>query len=144
VEQNGPLCGCGQRGCLELYVSGSGIARMWPVASGDPPTALAQACQAGDEMATAVYSQVVAHLAWVVQLLAVSLDVERVLLSGGVANLGQTLLRPLHSQLRAQASQSPFVASLKLSDRVGLASTGPLGAVGAARFGELRAAMTTH
>lgn len=28
VDMNGPMCNCGTRGCLELYASGTGIARM--------------------------------------------------------------------------------------------------------------------
>src|SRR4051812_18669929 len=38
VDPSGPLCACGQRGCLEVLVSGSAIERRWPIADGVSPT----------------------------------------------------------------------------------------------------------
>src|SRR5690606_38888869 len=46
---DGPECPCGQRGCLELYASGSALARMWPTADPQPVRALFAAADAGDE-----------------------------------------------------------------------------------------------
>jgi glucokinase len=41
VDPAGPLCSCGQRGCLELRASGSALSAAWP-AQGDVPPAEAQ------------------------------------------------------------------------------------------------------
>lgn len=37
VSIGGPLCDCGNRGCLEAYVGGSAISRRWREAGGTPP-----------------------------------------------------------------------------------------------------------
>lgn len=36
ISMGGPLCNCGQRGCLESYVGGGAIARRWREAGGTP------------------------------------------------------------------------------------------------------------
>ena len=48
VDPAGPLCPCGQRGCLELMASGSAIARQWPTDHAQPAQQLFDAADAGD------------------------------------------------------------------------------------------------
>ena len=49
VDENGPVCRCGQRGCLEAMAAGPAIGRAWPRGDSDAAaTALFGAAAAGD------------------------------------------------------------------------------------------------
>ena len=51
VDPAGPVCECGQRGCLEMVASGSAIARRWPSSNGRAASDLFAAAEAGDPTA---------------------------------------------------------------------------------------------
>ena len=64
VSIGGPLCNCGLRGCLEAYVSGSGIVRRWREAGAAPSnneeeslSELLTAAAGGDLVATRVVEE---------------------------------------------------------------------------------------
>ena len=65
VDPGGPLCECGQRGCLEAVASGTAIAKRWPSAGGAASAAseLLAAAAAGDGVAAEVRDEVAAYLA---------------------------------------------------------------------------------
>src|SRR5690606_3193447 len=65
---DGPECPCGQHGCLELYASGSALARMWPTTDPQPVRALFTAADAGDEVAGRVRERFVASVASAVRI----------------------------------------------------------------------------
>lgn len=137
VDPQGPPCACGQRGCLELYASGSAVAALWPPRGGRPaPVALFEAAAAGDAAAAAARDRYAAAVAAAVRLLALSVDVPQVVLGGGVARLGRPLLDAVRRALEEQAAASPFLRSLGLAGRVRLAPDHvPVAAVGAAVLG---------
>lgn len=133
VLADGPLCVCGQRGCLETVASGSALATAWPGHAGSAATAVFDAADAGDPAAVAVRDRFVAGVASAVRILVVTADVESVVVGGGLATLGDRLLVPLRAGFDDDARSSAFVASLGLSSRVLLAPTDrPLAALGAA------------
>lgn len=137
IRPGGPRCACGQRGCAELYASGSGLARRWP-SSGDVPVPLEifAAAAAGDELAREIRADFGAALADVVRILVLSYDVERIVVGGGLTGLGPALLELLRDELDLQARDSAFLASLSIGERVSLAPTDvPIAAVGAALAG---------
>jgi predicted NBD/HSP70 family sugar kinase len=71
-----------------------------------------------------------------VRLLVLALDVETVVIGGGLSRLGERLLGPVRTELGRQAADSPFLASLELAERVRLAPTEtPVPAIGAALIG---------
>ena len=132
----GPACPCGQRGCLELYASGSALARLWPSDDPQPVRALFDAADAGDDTAAKVRRSFMASVASAVRILVLTMDVDLVVIGGGISNLGQRLLDALRAALDAQASTSRFLASQNLSPRVRLVPHGvPVAAVGAAFIG---------
>ena len=132
----GRPCECGQRGCLERYASGSAIAAAWPGAGRPASVALFEAADAGDPRAVAVRDEVAWAVASAVRLLVLTCDVERIVIGGGVSELGAPLLDAVTGSLVREAATSPFLASMKLEDRVRLAPRGvPVGAVGAALVG---------
>ncbi len=134
MDPNGPVCGCGQRGCIEAYASGWAIAGRWPGEPGLPaPARLFAAAAAGDERAVRIKAQMVDAVAAAVRILGLTVDVPRIVLGGGISRLGVDLLDAVRESLEHQARTSQFLASLRLADRVSLAPAGvPVAAVGAA------------
>lgn len=141
VDPAGPLCPCGQRGCLELMASGSAIARQWPTEHPQPAQHLFEAADAGDPLAIEVRRGLLENVSSAVRVLVLTVDVDVVVIGGGIASLGPALLDGVRSVLVHRAQESPFLASLELADRVRLMPTGfPSAAVGAAFVGASAAA----
>jgi predicted NBD/HSP70 family sugar kinase len=133
---DGPECPCGQHGCLELYASGSALARVWPSEDAPPPRALFDAADRGDETAIRLRRRFIASVATAVRILVLTADMELVVIGGGISNLGDRLLAAVRSELEAEAAKSPFLASQDLPPRVRLVPPGmPVAAVGAAFVG---------
>jgi glucokinase len=137
VDPAGPVCQCGQRGCLETLASGSAIAAAWPGQDGvAPASALFTAAAAGDRRAVGLRDRFADHVASAVRLLVLTCDVETVVLGGGVTEVGPALLDAVTAALRRQAAGSPFLAALDLPDRVAVVPAGSaVAAVGAALSG---------
>jgi predicted NBD/HSP70 family sugar kinase len=136
VDPHGVLCACGQRGCLETVASGSAIARQWATDDPIPARSLLAAAAAGDAAAQAIRSLLVDNIAAAVRLLVLTVDVEIVMIGGGLSNLGEWLLDEVRRVLASWALESPFLASLGLESRVQLVPAGfPAAAVGAALVG---------
>lgn len=137
VDPNGPLCTCGQRGCLEMMASGSAVARQWPSDHPLPVLALFEAADAGEALAIEVRDRLIENVASGVRMLVLTVDVELVVIGGGVSSLGEPLIGGVRAVLDSWAAASPFLASLELSSRVELVPAGfPVAAVGAALVGQ--------
>ena len=134
IDPLGPACPCGQRGCIEVMASGSGIQRQW----GDDPAPSAAAMldlvAAGDARATEIMDRLVLAVASAVRLLVLTADVDLVAIGGGLAGgFGDALLIPVRERLREWEATSPFLASLAPSDRVvAVPRDRPIAAIGAA------------
>ncbi|CAN5774612.1 glucokinase [soil metagenome] len=127
VDLDGPVCGCGARGHLEAFVSGTGIARLarqrgLGVASA---ATLAAAEDAGDPVAAQIMDA--ARRAFAAAIVSI-VDVfapQRVVVGGGVAmGQGDRLLEPAREAVRQfafreQAAQVEIVPA-ELGDDVGL------------------------
>jgi glucokinase len=136
VDPAGPECPCGQRGCLEMVASGSAIARQWPTDDPKPARALFVAAASGDALALEVRTRLVENVAAAVRLLVLTVDVDSVVIGGGLSSLGQELLDDVVTVLRAWEASSAFLASISLSERVFVVPSGfPAAAVGAALVG---------
>jgi glucokinase len=137
IDPHGPVCECGQRGCLEAMASGTAIAARWPTPDGElsATSSLLAAAEAGDPGAVAIRDEVAGYLAGAVALLAQTVDPEVVVLGGGVAEAGPGLLAAVQRALRERAARSPVLAAIHLADRVALVPEGvPAGALGAAMY----------
>jgi len=133
VDPTGPVCACGQRGCLELSASGSAVAREWPSDHPRPLEALFEAAAAGNQRAIEVQAHLVENIAAAVRVLVLTVDVDAVVIGGGMSALGDPLIAAVRGVLQEWAATSPFLDSLQLSSRVRLApSLFPAAAVGAA------------
>lgn len=125
VDPDGPLCGCGNRGCLDRMAGADAIA----AAAGQPSVAAAAlAARAGDERARAAFARAGEYVGRVLAGAVVLLWPERVVVGGGVADAGELLLEPLRAELRQRACVAPV-------DRIGVVAAelgAHAGAVGAA------------
>jgi len=137
VDPAGELCSCGQRGCLELLASGSAVARQWPTEHPRPVQDLFEAAAAGDALAIEVRQRFVDNVASAVRVLVLTVDVDDVVIGGGITSLGAPLLDAVRDVLTSWSAQSQFLASLELPSRVGLAPAGPVASVGAALLADL-------
>jgi glucokinase len=150
---DGPLCACGQRGCLELYASGSALGAAWVAheagrrgpdggpdghhdgAGGAVPASgrVFRAAQDGDPAAVRTLDAFGDAVAAGVRHVVLGCDVEHVVLGGGVAEVGAPLLTLVRDALERQTRGSAFLRRLRMADRLVLAPTGALVApVGAA------------
>lgn len=115
LDPQGELCNCGNCGCWETISSGRAIARqvLRRIARGEQSmvTELAgggeikaehvfQARQLGDELAAAVIRRALLYLGVGVANLVNVLNPERVVIGGGVANVGEVLFEPVRRQVR--------------------------------------------
>lgn len=90
VERDGRPCGCGQRGCLEQYASGTALSR----AAGIPGREVTRRARAGDQRAVAHLAQTGGWLGEGLAGVAAVLDPARIVVGGGVAAAGELLLAP--------------------------------------------------
>jgi glucokinase len=134
IDPQGPKCACGQIGCIEAISSGSAIERMWPTETGASAADLHRAASAGDPVARRLWAGVIGGLSRAVLLLALTWDPEVVVLSGGVASLGNVLRDAIAGRLADDARHSEFLGSLDLGARMRVIDPGiPLGPIGAVR-----------
>jgi glucokinase len=130
---NHVLCPCGQTGCLETVASGTGLARLWPTADGHAAHDLVRAVDRGDAQAIEVWTEFVEATAIAVQVLALAVDPAKIVIGGGLSQLGSRLATSLAEVLTAREATSSFLTSLDLGARLTLIDPAfPQGAVGAA------------
>ena len=126
VDWHGRLCrGCGRRGCLEAYVSGTSIGERGREAGLDAPTAadVAAAAREGDPVAAAVWEETVAALASGITSIVNIFEPEVVVIGGGVSRSGEQLLGPVRDLVRAHAIGSAGhgdIVRSALGDHVGV------------------------
>lgn len=138
VDPAGERCVCGQRGCLETVASGSAIARRWATEHPLPARDLFDRAAAGDPRAVEERDRFLRGVASAVRLLALTTDVDRVVIGGGLSLLGDELEGGLRRVLDDWSADSAFLASLGLARRVQLIPPDfPAAAVGAALIGEV-------
>ena len=128
VDWHGRQCrGCGRRGCLEAYVSGTSIserAREAGLAAGTA-TQVAAAARAGDALAIAVWDETVEALACGLTSIVNLFEPQLVVLGGGVLRTGEQLLGPVREAVRGSAmgpaGRAAEIVASAFGDRVGVA-----------------------
>lgn len=101
VVPDGRLCGCGNQGCVEQYASATGISQVYADLTGQTHTAreIAQAAQGGDHHAIAVYADAGSKLAQMLASVLKVVDVENVLIGGGVVAAWSLMSAAFHQRL---------------------------------------------
>jgi glucokinase len=129
VFQDGELCGCGNRGCLETIAGSRAIAR----GAGKQRFAdVLEAARLGERDSLAALERAGRMLGLAIANLTIFLTPERIVVGGGVAAAEELVLAPLRDELERRAGS---VAPLHLIEVVP-AALGPFaGAIGAALHG---------
>jgi len=100
IFPGGEPCRCGSRGCLEVYASAKGIARRYAQATGeDIGTKAIEKAIGTDPVATEVWETAVRALALSLTHMTLTVDVERIIIGGGLSHAGDNLLAPLREEL---------------------------------------------
>jgi len=120
IMESGPVCTCGNRGCLEAVAGGWAIARQAreAVKSGkrtqlntlEPEQITARdvavAARLGDLVAQQIITEAGAHLGVAIASLVNLFNPSMVVVGGGVAQLGDLLLEPIRKAVRARSLRS--------------------------------------
>ena len=137
---NGPLCGCGNRGCLEAICSGPAIARRAQEAiqkqtetkmlklANDQIAAVksehvVEAAQNGDPLALDLIHQTAFYMGWGISNLVNIVNPEVVLIGTIAVAAGDLLLDPIRRTVQQMAMTRPAqivrILPAKLGDRIG-------------------------
>ncbi|HNT73979.1 MAG TPA: ROK family protein [Anaerolineae bacterium] len=123
VDMQGPLCGCGNSGCLEVMASGTAIARQARerIIAGEPSVLLEmvrgdlakitakevnEAGQQGDPLSISVFEQAGAYLGATIVGMMYLLNPSLFVLGGSVTLAGDLLFGPLRQTIAARAPQA--------------------------------------
>lgn len=144
VEIEGPRCGCGNRGCLELYASGPAIAslgikavvhghttRIGELVDFDLNRITAkvvyQAAQEGDVFALDIFASAGRYLGIAIANLLLAVAPHRVVIAGGVARAGDLLLEPIRRTVHERVFILPVeqveIVTGKLENNAGVIGT---------------------
>jgi glucokinase len=128
VSEDGPVCECGNHGCLELYAGARAIARAAGAESFDETL---ERARAGDRRATDALDRAATLIGLAIANVLIFLCPDRVVVGGGVAQAGGLLFEPLRRSIAAHARVAPL-------DRIAIAPAelgAHAGAIGAALWG---------
>lgn len=120
VEPSGPACACGGRGCLEAIARGPAVVR-WALEHGwRPPDgseadgrALLAAAREGDAVAVASFERAGAALGVAIASAAHLLELDVVVVGGGLSSAGDLLLAPARAAFVRHA-QMEFAARCRI------------------------------
>lgn len=151
IDPTGPLCGCGNHGCLETLASGTALAAegirlmlmglapaLHQLVQGDPGKVTAEALGKVADQDDAVRQAILhaaSYLAIGIANVAVILHPELVVLGGGVANLGELLLGRIKNDLRERVGPLFAMDDLLLETSQLGSQAGVLGAIALASRG---------
>lgn len=115
--QGGPLCGCGDRGCLEAYASGPSIVALAEeyikggkstkyreLANPDiTPYVVAVAAKEGDPVARQIFKIMGEYIGMGLTSVVNLLNPEKIIIGGGVAEAGEILFNPIKETIEKRA-----------------------------------------
>jgi glucokinase len=142
IDQGGPLCGCGNTGCMEALGSGPAIASMAiravkqgmttsirDMVGNDlnkiSPKTVSDAANAGDTVAIAIIKMAGGYIGTGVANLIVILNPDTVVIGGGVANAGSLLFQAIEDTVSRRVCILPGgrgavrIAPAELGDEAG-------------------------
>ena len=115
---DGPICGCGDTGCLEAFASGPSIVAMAEdyirggkstkfreMANSNPitPYIVCEAAKAGDPVAKRIFTIMGEYIGIGMASVVNLLNPEKIIVGGGVADAGEILMTPLKETLKKRA-----------------------------------------
>jgi fructokinase len=86
-ERPGPPCYCGREGCVETFLSGSGLARDYALDGNTEPSEITRRAAAGEPAAKAVVERYCDRLARALSTVINIFDPQVIVLGGGMSNI---------------------------------------------------------
>lgn len=128
VAPAGPLCGCGQRGCVGMLASARAIHHRYAAASGravdgvDGAREVAALVAAGDPVAVEVWTEAIDALVEMLVAAITILGPRRLVLAGGPSDAGELLVAPVRDRLAAALTfqRRPDVVVAELGSDAGV------------------------
>lgn len=139
LQQDGPMCACGNRGCAEALCSATWLerqarhcildypmSRIATLAGGRMENVHAKdviaAAQEGDGIANQIFNQYIDHLASLISSCAYLMSPRIVGVGGGISNARDFLIRPLEERVRARTRRyvPEKVVAAQLGDAAGM------------------------
>lgn len=145
LDPKGRLCNCGMRGCLETCAGGTHLSaiacealkkgaksRLQKIYKANPqaitPKVLTEAARAGDRLAQSLWENAGRALGRAVGDLIYVINPERIVFTGGVAQAGSLLFKPLQLEL----SRRPFKTPIRVVSIAVAKNPAHIGVLGAA------------
>jgi predicted NBD/HSP70 family sugar kinase len=124
LDDQGPLCRCGSRGCLEAYAAtGTALSMMGDQMPGAHIDAIIEAAKQGNVSALRVFEDAGLHLGWGLATVTNLLNPGVILVGGDMAHAGELLLESARLGLRrhvlAGTSSTPVLVAA-LGDRASM------------------------
>lgn len=105
VSEDGEVCNCGKRGCLETFASARAIVKRFKGVPGDEDADISEirvALEKGDTKALEIVEKAGYYLGVGISNLVNMFDPEMIILSGRVVRLGKALLEPMRKSLESR------------------------------------------
>lgn len=126
IHPNGPVCGCGKKGCLEAYSSGTAMKREMQKATSLElePMEIYGLAKKGDKAAVKVFEKAAYHLGIGISNIINILDIPAVIIGGGVSEAWDLIIAPLKKGFKEHSFQIHFdtveIRKSQLSDSAGI------------------------
>lgn len=141
LKPDGPICNCGNRGCLEALSSGSGIAKQAKQAVRKNPSSLIldlvkgdkdkinaevvfRAADMNDKLASRIIDEALFYLGIGIGNLITAFSPEMVVLGGGLTKAGHRLFNKIHEIVKERVKLAPVemipIVPSKLGENVGI------------------------
>lgn len=120
IDENGPLCNCGNHGCLEAFAGGSAIAKQGQILAGSgkrtllsnlpvdkiTPFEVAEAARRGDLPAQEIRRRAGTYIGIAIAGLINLFNPSVVIIGGGVSQVGDILTSPIRQAVRERAMRA--------------------------------------
>jgi len=146
IDPNGPFCGCGHRGHIESFASGTAIARYvkeqinggrQTSLQADPNLSTAQiadAAREGDPLAIEGFVRAGRYLGMAVANYLIAFDPSILIFGGGVSQVGDLLFTPFKESLNEHVIHPHYLDNLTITTAALGDDAGLLGALALARL----------
>lgn len=107
IDENGPICRCSNRGCLETYAGGPALLSLFPPDAGMQRISdLLQAAEDGDGSSRRVIADAGRHIGIAAASLCNLFDPELIVVGGELSQAGEILMAPMRHSLERTALAS--------------------------------------
>ena len=127
IVEDGELCTCGRKGCLEAYASATALRRNVQHAVGEvlEPKEIFERAEAGDETLRRVVDQYISHLGTGLVNIVNIFRPQLILIGGGISGQGETLLAPLREKMKEgcfgkEKGELPEIKIAALGNKAGI------------------------